>query len=88
MFRALFYILLVYLGYQFIFNFLIPVYRTTQQVRKGFREMSEHKDRSNSHQEANDFYDKKQNSPSQQTQSEGTRENDKVGEYIDFEDVK
>jgi hypothetical protein len=50
--------------------------------------MSEHKDRSNSHQEANDFYDKKQNSPSQQTQSEGKRENDKVGEYIDFEDVK
>jgi hypothetical protein len=88
MFRALLYILLIYLGYQFIFNFLIPVYRTTQKVRKGFREMSERMDQSNGHQETKAFHDKNQSSSSQQTQSEGSRENDKVGEYIDFEDVK
>jgi len=88
MFKALFYILLIYLGYQFIFNFLIPVYRTTQQVRKGFREMSERMDQSNEQQETKEFHDKNRNSSSQQTQSDSVQGIDKVGEYIDFEDVK
>ena len=88
MFRALLYILLIYLGYQFIFNFLLPVYRATQQVKKGFREMSERMDQSYGHDDAKGFHDKNQNSSSQQTQSESNPGNKKAGEYIDFEDVK
>ena len=80
--RALLYILLIYLGYQFIFNFLLPVYRTTQQLKKGFREMSERMDPSKG------YADKNQDSSSQQTKSEKDQGNNKVGEYIDFEDVK
>jgi len=85
MFRALLYIFLIYLAYQFIFNFLIPVYKTTQHVRKGFREMSERMENSNG---GTANHDKNQNSSSRQTQSEGNHVSEKVGEYIDFEDVK
>jgi hypothetical protein len=88
MFKGLLYIVLIYLGYQFIFNFLLPVYRTTQQVKKGFREMSERKDHSYGQEETKGFRDRNQNSSSQQTQPESNRENDKAGEYIEFEDVK
>jgi len=88
MFRALLYILLIYLGYQFIFNFLLPVYRATQHVKKGFREMSERMDQSYGQEEAKGFHDSNQNSSSHQTQSDTDQEKNKVGEYIDFEDVK
>lgn len=88
MLRALLYILLIYLGYQFIFNFLLPIYRTTQHLKKGFREMSERMDQSYGHEATKGSRDKHENSSSQQTQSEGGKGNDKVGEYIDFEDVK
>lgn len=32
--------ILVHLAYQFVFNFLIPVFIAAQKIRKGFREMS------------------------------------------------
>ena len=31
---------LAYLVYQFIFNLVIPVYKTTRRIKKGFRDMS------------------------------------------------
>jgi len=71
-------IFLIYLAYQFIFNFLVPVFRTTQQVKKGFREM---------HQHMNDQQNKNPYSPPPTQSSEGPAEND-TGEYIDFEEIK
>jgi len=79
MFRILLYIFLVYLAYQFIFNFIIPVYRTTQQVKKGFREM---------HNRMNDFANGQQSSPSQQAQSSNNAAKESGGEYIEFEEIK
>ena len=79
MFRALFYIFLIYLAYQFIFNFVIPVYRTTQQVRKGFRNMQ---DQMNAHDPANN-----QGGAGQPTQKQSPNKAT-AGEYIDFEEVK
>ena len=35
----LFYFFLFYLGYRLLFNFIIPVIRTTLKVRKGFRDI-------------------------------------------------
>jgi hypothetical protein len=37
---TLFYIFLAYLAFRFIFGFLIPILRTTRQVKRSFREMN------------------------------------------------
>ena len=75
MLRVLLYILLIYLVYQFVFKFLIPLYNTTQQLKKGFREMN---NRMNTN-----------NGPStEQTRQTDNTPKEKVGEYIDFEEIK
>jgi len=83
MFRVLLYIFLIYLAYQFIFKFIIPVYKTTQQVKKSFRKM---------HENMNDFANGQQASNSQQASSQNGQSSngpkEPVGEYIDFEDIK
>ena len=33
--------IVLYLAYQFIFKLVIPVYRTSSRIKKGFREMNE-----------------------------------------------
>jgi len=79
MFRILLYIFLIYLAYQFIFNFIIPVYKATQQVKKGFREM---------HHRMNDFTNGEQQSSSQQSRSSNNSAKESAGDYIDFEEIK
>jgi hypothetical protein len=74
----LFLVFILYLGFRLVFDFIIPVYRTTRRVRKGFREMHE---RMNQHTQ-------------QYQQENGTRQNQSndnkgsAGEYIDFEEIK
>jgi hypothetical protein len=59
--------------YQFIFNLVIPVYQTSQKIKKGFREMN---NRANQQQQSS------QSSP----KDNGPKP--KNGDYIDFEEVK
>jgi hypothetical protein len=75
--RFLFYTFLIYLAYRLVFDFIIPVYRTTRRVRKSFREMHEQMN-----QHAGQYQEQNQGQPNQN--------NDKgnIGEYIDFEEVK
>jgi hypothetical protein len=40
MLAVLFYILLGYLVFRFVFGFLVPIIRTTRQVKRSFREMN------------------------------------------------
>lgn len=75
--RFLFYAFLVYMLYKLVFDFIIPVYRTTKRVKKGFREMNE---RMQQHTEA--FT--QQTRPAAKPQKEQAR----PGDYIDFEEVK
>jgi hypothetical protein len=63
--------------YKLVFDFIIPVYRTTRRVKKGFREMNERM-----RQQAEGF-----NPQNASTQKPKTEES-KPGEYIDFEEVK
>jgi len=77
MLRILFYIFLIYLGYQFIQYFLIPVYRTTKQVKKTFSGINER---------MNDLKNEKQ--PPRPQQSSKNQDAEKAGEYIDFEEIK
>ena len=71
--RVLLDLLLIYLAYQFVFNFLVPVFRTTQQVRKGFRDMHERMTNENTRENPTPPKSKGDN---------------KAGDYIDYEEVK
>ena len=77
MLRFLLYIFLIYLVYQFVFNFLIPVYKTAQKLRNGFHEMNNR---------MNSATGQPQNA--QQARPNNDTPKEKVGEYIDFEDIK
>jgi hypothetical protein len=71
----LLYAILAYLLYQFIFKLVIPVYRASRQIKKGFRDMQ---DRMQGQQPGGH----RPQSPPKEKEKPG------VGEYIDFEEVK
>ena len=73
--RFLFLIFLIYLAYKFVFDFLLPVYKTTRQIKKGFRNMQDQMRR-----QQEPFTTRER--PAQQA------EESQPGEYIDFEEVK
>lgn len=75
-FYILFYGFLAYLFFRLVFNFILPIYRTTKQVRKGFKDMQE-KMRQQPDPYAN-----------QQPSSATKNSSGKVGDYIDFEEIK
>ena len=80
MFSLLFYAFLVYLLYRLVFNFIIPIYRTTRQVKKSFRSMQEQM-----RQNSDPFGQQQAQGNQSQNKKPGTS---KVGDYIDFEEVK
>ncbi|HUC82311.1 MAG TPA: hypothetical protein VMR70_15505 [Flavisolibacter sp.] len=73
----LFFAFLAYLLFRLVFDFVLPIYRTTRKVKRTFREMNE---RMNA----------QQNTRPPQPQQEKSNSNQKstLGEYIDFEEVK
>ena len=77
MFSFLFYAFLAYLLYRLIFHFIIPIYRTTKQVKRSFRSMHEQM-----HQNTPPHNPAHKDEPYQKP-GKG-----KVGDYIDFEEVK
>ena len=77
MFSLLFYGFLIYLLYRLVFHFIIPLYKTTRQVKKSFRNMQ---DQMRQHTGA-------QNTAPQETPTKKTGTG-KVGDYIDFEEIK
>jgi len=72
----LFLAFIAYLAFRLVFDFIIPIYRTTKRVRKSFREMHERMNGHTEHQE------EKNNSKQNGNNNKG------VGEYIDFEEIK
>ena len=81
MLKYLFYIFLAYMLYQVVFKLVIPIYRTTRQVKRSFREMQE---QMNAHARAQGHppVDETVNSTYSQPKEK------KTGEYIDFEEIK
>ncbi|MGN6166265.1 MAG: hypothetical protein ACTHOF_17165 [Flavisolibacter sp.] len=63
--------------YKLVFDFIIPVYKTTRRVKNGFKEMNERM-----RQQAEGF--QRQNAQP----SKPKVEQHKPGDYIDFEEVK
>ena len=78
MLRFLLYAFLIYLAYRLIFHFIIPVYKTTRQVKKQFREMHDRMEDHINQQQTN------QQTPIPRTESK----KEQAGDYIDFEEVK
>lgn len=74
----LFYAFIVYVLYKLLVNFIIPVYKTTKQVKKNFRDMQERMQEQ--HQQQSAAYQQQQQPSSQKQQP--------LGDYIDFEEVK
>ena len=77
--EILFLAIVLYLLYRFIFNFVLPVVKTTRQVRQQFRNMQE-----GNGQNAGGNY----NAGPQQPRQEQKPKQPPAGDYIDFEEVK
>ena len=81
MLRFLIFLFLAYLLYRFIAGFLIPVYRTTRQVKKGFREMQEKMNEELRRRE-------QERAGYQQATSQKQESRHVESDYIDFEEIK
>ena len=71
--------IVLYLLYRFVFNFFLPIFRTTRHVRQQFRNMQ------GGQQDANGYTQQREPQPKKQ---EPTMSKNTMGEYIDFEEVK
>jgi hypothetical protein len=102
--EILFFGVVFYLAYRFIFNFFLPVFRTTRHIRQQFRNMQDPSmnDQSNPFQQSASAQGRAQpNSPNgtqqgraQQNATQSgkagaaTTPKNSMGEYIDFEEIK
>jgi hypothetical protein len=75
--KYLLFAFLAYLAYQFIFKLVIPVYKTSRRIKKGFQEMQEKMQQQSSNHGAQpaDFKAKPASKPN-------------PTDYIEFEEVK
>jgi len=81
-----FLVIVLYLLYRFFVNFLIPVARTTRQVREQFRNMQNPGGPfQRSYTNANSSRPEEQPQPKK---TEPRASSNTMGEYIDFEEVK
>ncbi len=82
MLRIILIALMIYLAYRVIFHLVIPIYRTTKQVKKGFREMQEQMNeqmRQQQQEQASAYPNEQPSSYNKKAPAE---------DYIDFEEIK
>jgi ABC-type multidrug transport system fused ATPase/permease subunit len=81
MFRYLLIIIGIIVLYKLIFDFIIPIYRASKQVKARFREMNEQmQDRVNT-------FEQNRAQPQEQSSSSKTKDPSNK-DYIDFEEIK
>ncbi len=80
MLKILFYLFLIYLLYKLVFDFIIPISRTTSQVKKKIREMQKQQ------QYQQQRFDKQEKNVRPQSSDKQSDTDNK--DYIDFEEVK
>ena len=93
-----FFAIVFYILYRFIFNFVVPIARTTRQVKQQFRNMQDMHNQQNAYQEqanqangypGNGAYGGQARRPqATATEQQKPTSNGKGGEYIDFEEIK
>ena len=69
----------LYILYRFIFEFLLPVYKTTQKIKQGFRDMQD---------QGNQNMNNQQQTTHSSSPGKDQNKKETLGEYIDFEEVK
>ncbi len=74
--RIILYSILILLAYNVVFKLIIPIFRATRQVKKGFKDMQDKMNEQMNQQ------------PGFQKTSNSTTEKKPVGDYIEFEEVK
>jgi hypothetical protein len=74
----LFFTFVAYLVFKLVFDFVIPIYKTTRDVRQKFREMNSQMRGQQGGQAAQNYGQK----------SNVNKEKSTPGDYIDFEEVK
>lgn len=83
--KILLWLILGYILYRFVFNFLVPVITVSRKMKQGIREFQRQQ------QEAAKQYQNHQQSSATTNNTTGkntTTSTEKAGEYIDFEEVK
>jgi hypothetical protein len=75
--------ILAWFLYQFIFKLVIPVYRASRKIKKGFREMQEKMNQQYNQQQQQQAYS--HSSPSGSVNKQSSKPS---GDYIDFEEIK
>jgi hypothetical protein len=74
--------IVVFILYKFVFNFILPVYRTTKMVKQKVGEMNNFRtQQTGGTSNTNTSYQ-------QDARKETSTPQPKVGEYIDFEEIK
>jgi Sec-independent protein translocase protein TatA len=85
--KEFFYLLLLYMLFQFIFRFVVPVFVAARKMRKGFKAM---KEQMNNAQQGN--YQGFNNTTESQSTAYSTQKKDtppaQKEDYLDFEEVK
>lgn len=82
--EILFLAIALYLLYRFVFNFILPVYKVTRQVKQQFRNMQNPQGGPFQ----GGFQDTRARPQEDKTSSKPRSSSDKMGEYIDFEEIK
>jgi len=82
-FRYLLYAFLIYLLYRFIFHFIIPVFKTTRQVKNQFRDIHSRMQENMNQASNSDNLKEMKTENSKYSSSKG-----QGSDYIDFEEVK
>jgi hypothetical protein len=84
---AIFFLAIVfYLLYRFVFNFVVPIARTTRHVRQQFRNMQEGMGQQSRPQPTQQAERPRQSGPTQPTGRSAP--SGPEGDYIDFEEIK
>ena len=83
LFRLAFELFVLYLLYKLIFDFIIPVAKTTSKVKKQFSEMSAQMQEKMNQQAA-----ASQNAPNAPVSNTTTASKGKNDDYIEFEEIK
>jgi len=84
MLRYLLYAFLIYLAYRLVFHFIIPVYKTTKQVKKQFREMHSRMEDQMNQQSSY----AKASEDKQPINTNASAKKEQAGDYLDFEELK
>jgi Sec-independent protein translocase protein TatA len=85
MLRILLYALLIWFLYNLIFRLIVPLYRTTRQVKQKFREMHQQMEDQNRQQQG---YQKTNPTSKSASQTDRPAPSKAGGDYIDFEEIK